>query len=61
MGEADPALDLLEKVHPMIPPADQAWTRIDPDLLPLHASPRFQALFASVERSPRSARGEAHT
>ncbi len=44
LGELDLALDVLEKVHPRIPPADQAWTGIDPDLKPLHGSPRFQAL-----------------
>src|SRR5207248_10216400 len=50
LGDIDPALDLLEKVHPRIPPADQAWTAIDPDLIPLHNSPRFQALLASLLR-----------
>ena len=48
LGELNAALDLLEKVHPLIPPADQAWTAIDPDLKPLHDSPRFQALIAST-------------
>ena len=48
LGELEPALDLIERVHPLIPPADQAWTGIDPDLRPLHASPRFQALLAST-------------
>ncbi len=49
MGELEPALDLLEKIHPLIPPADQGWTRIDPDLLPLHGFSRFQALFNSAD------------
>ena len=48
LGEPEPALDLLEKVHPLMTPADQAWTATDPDLKPLHASPRFQALLAST-------------
>jgi adenylate cyclase len=48
LGEVEPALDLLEKVHPLIPSAEQAWTATDPDLVPLRASPRFQALLASV-------------
>ena len=48
LGELEAALDLLEKVHPLIPPADQAWTATDPDLLPLHGLPRFQALIAST-------------
>ena len=45
--ELDAALDFLERVHPRIPPADQSWTAIDPDLKPLHGSPRFQALLAA--------------
>jgi adenylate cyclase len=44
LGELDAALDLLEKVHPLMPPGDRAWTATDPDLMPLHGSPRFQAL-----------------
>jgi adenylate cyclase len=44
LGEMEPALDLLEKVHPRMPPADQAWTAIDPDLVALHGLPRFRAL-----------------
>jgi adenylate cyclase len=44
LGELNAALDLLEKVHPQMPRADQAWTAVDPDLLPLHGSPRFHAL-----------------
>jgi adenylate cyclase len=54
LGEVEAALDLLEKVHPLIPPADQAWTGIDPDLVPLHASPRFQALLGSVGAKPEA-------
>ncbi len=44
LGKLELALDLLEKVHPLMLPADQAWTGSDPDLIPLHAAPRFQAL-----------------
>jgi adenylate cyclase len=44
LGEIERALDLLERVNPLIQPADRAWTRIDPDLRPLHGSPRFQNL-----------------
>jgi adenylate cyclase len=47
LGDVEAALELLERVHPLIPPADQAWTRIDPDLMPLRGLPRFQALLAS--------------
>jgi adenylate cyclase len=54
MGELEAALDLLERVHPLIPPADQSWTAIDPDLRPLHGSPRFQALLASSGQRSRA-------
>jgi adenylate cyclase len=43
-GDLELALDLLETVHPLIPPADQGWTATDPDLKPLHGLPRFQGL-----------------
>jgi adenylate cyclase len=52
LGEVEAALDLLERVHPLIPPADQAWTGIDPDLMPLHGLPRFQALLTSIDSKP---------
>ena len=37
-------LGLLEKVHPLIPPADHAWTATDPNLKPLRGLRWFQAL-----------------
>jgi adenylate cyclase len=52
LGEIELSLDLLEKVHPLIPPADRAWTGTDPDLLPLHGLPRFQSLLASTDLKP---------
>jgi adenylate cyclase len=48
LGNTVAALELLEKVHPLMPPADQAWTAMDPDLEPLRNSPRFQALFTTA-------------
>lgn len=52
IGEPDLALDLLESVHPRIPPADQAWTGMDPDLKPLHGLPRFQQLLEARGGNP---------
>ena len=52
LGEIELSLDLLEKVHPLIPPADRAWTGTDPDLLPLHGLPRFQSLLAATDLKP---------
>ena len=49
VGDLERALDLLETVHPIIPPADQGWTATDPDLKPLHGLPRFQGLLVPVE------------
>jgi adenylate cyclase len=49
LGDMEPALDLLEKIHPRMLPADQAWTAVDPDLQPLHGTLRFQALIGGAE------------
>ena len=54
MGKLEAALELLEEVHPRIPPADRAWTACDPDLKPLHGSPRFQTLLRD-RPNPQSA------
>jgi adenylate cyclase len=44
LGDLDRALDLLEKVVPLVPPADRAYTKEDPDFIPLHGHPRFERL-----------------
>lgn len=59
LGDVNLALDLLEKVHPLISPADQRWTETDPDLRPLHGSPRFQSLLASPAGSEQPAEARA--
>ena len=47
MGEPDRALDLLEtclpKAHLL------AWIKREPELMPLHGHPRYQALIAREE------------
>lgn len=48
LGDLDRALDLLEKVVPLVPPADRAYTREDPDFIPLHGHPRFERLLDDV-------------
>jgi len=50
-GEPDLALDLLESYLRKALPNDStlAWIKRDPDLIPLHGHPRFQALIAHEE------------
>ena len=50
-GEPDLALDLLESyLHKASPNhSTLAWIKRDPDLIPLHGHPRFQALIAREE------------
>ena len=49
MGEPDQALDLLETCVRRAPPKHLAWIKRDPDLVPLHGHPRYQALIAREE------------
>jgi adenylate cyclase len=49
MGELDQALDLLESCIRKAPPKQLAQIRRDPDLMPLHSDPRYQALIAREE------------
>ena len=58
MGEPDQALDLLESCLRKAPPDDLAWITQDPDLLPLHDHPRYQALIAREEARLAAARAE---
>jgi adenylate cyclase len=49
MGEPDQALDLLETCLRRAPPKHLGIMRRDPDLMPLHSHPRYQALIAREE------------
>jgi adenylate cyclase len=58
MDEPDQALDLLESCLRKAPPDDLAWITRDPDMLPLHDHPRYQALIAREEARLAAARAE---
>jgi adenylate cyclase len=49
MDEPDHALDLLESYVRNAPPRHLALIKRDPDLMPLHSDPRYQALIAREE------------
>jgi adenylate cyclase len=52
IGDLDRAIDLLEKAHRHANAAAHlSWTKNDPDLVPLHSHPRYQALIASLDKS----------
>jgi adenylate cyclase len=49
MGELDQAIDLLETCVRGAPPKHLTWITREPDLMPLHGHPRYQALIAREE------------
>ena len=49
MNEPEQALDLLESCVPKMAPGHLNWMKKDPDLIPLHHHPRYQALIARAE------------
>jgi adenylate cyclase len=49
MGELDQALDLLQTCVRRAPLKHLAHMRRDPDFMPLHSDPRYQALIAREE------------
>jgi adenylate cyclase len=49
MNETDQALDVLEACVPKMSPEHINWIKKDPDLVPLHHHPRYQALISRGE------------
>lgn len=49
MDELDQAIDLLETCVRRVPPKHLTWITREPDLMPLHGHPRYQALIAREE------------
>jgi hypothetical protein len=49
LKDIDGALGLLGPYLAQVTRAELAWAKTDPDLAPLHADPRFQAMIAEAE------------
>ena len=49
LGDKEGALDLLGPYFTQVPRGDVDWAKTDPDMDPLRADPRFQAMIAEAE------------
>lgn len=58
MNETDEGLDLLEACAGKMAPVRINWIKQDPDLIPLHGEPRYQALVARGEARLRALQSE---